>query len=173
MDSGHCGIKDSELADTLAKKGTAWWTGVFPHNEGLNQKRIPDLNNEGLNQERIPDHTNELKARTKEKQWTVETKGKQWTVALSDIADWLRIEAVAEPLMSLDYVPNTIAYKHLHRLGVYTQLTCTHLHRLGVYTQPTCSYVTYRRKWRRPIWFGVQPRRQRRKARDTGKQEDG
>ncbi|VDO15990.1 unnamed protein product [Rodentolepis nana] len=60
------------------------WTGVFPHNEGLNQKRIPDLNNEGLNQERIPDHTNELKARTKEKQWTVETKGKQWTVALSD-----------------------------------------------------------------------------------------
>uniref|UniRef100_A0A0R3T8M9 Tax protein n=1 Tax=Rodentolepis nana TaxID=102285 RepID=A0A0R3T8M9_RODNA len=53
-------------------------------------------------------------------------------------------------LMSLDYVPNTIAYKHLHRLGVYTQLTCTpsqigsihsthmDLHRLGVYTQPTC-----------------------------------
>ncbi|VDO04062.1 unnamed protein product [Rodentolepis nana] len=93
---------------------------------------------------------NELKARTTEK---------QWTVALSDI-HWPRIEAVAEfrlrtghdcfPLMSLDYVPNTIAYKHLHRLGVYTQLTCTpsqigsihsthmDLHRLGVYTQPTC-----------------------------------
>ncbi|VDO02864.1 unnamed protein product [Rodentolepis nana] len=42
--------------------------------------------------------------------------------------------------------------KHLHRLGVYTQLTCTpsqigsihsthmDLHRLGVYTQPTCPF---------------------------------
>ncbi|VDO00812.1 unnamed protein product [Rodentolepis nana] len=46
---------------------------------------------------------NELKARTTEK---------QWTVALSDIADYEN-----RPLMSLDYVPNTIAYKHLHRLG--------------------------------------------------------
>ncbi|VDO00398.1 unnamed protein product, partial [Rodentolepis nana] len=81
---------------------------------------------------------NELKARTTEK---------QWTVALSDIADYEN-----RPLMSLDYVPNTIAYKHLHRLGVYTQLTCTpsqigsihsthmDLHRLGVYTQPTCPF---------------------------------
>ncbi|VDN98075.1 unnamed protein product [Rodentolepis nana] len=70
------------------------------------------------------------------------------------------IRAVAEfrlrtgqPLMSLDYVPNTIAYQntftdweytlnshvHLHRLGVYTQPTWTFTDwELGVYTQPTC-----------------------------------
>ncbi|VDO12915.1 unnamed protein product [Rodentolepis nana] len=51
--------------------------------EALIRGEFQNPHNEGLNQERI--HvTNELKARTKEKQWTVETKGKQWTVALSD-----------------------------------------------------------------------------------------
>ncbi|VDO10520.1 unnamed protein product [Rodentolepis nana] len=56
---------------------------------------------------------NELKTQTKEK---------QWTVALSDIADWPRIEAVGEfrLLTRHDYLA-----KHLHRLGVYTQPPCT------------------------------------------------
>ncbi|VDN97559.1 unnamed protein product [Rodentolepis nana] len=55
---------------------------------------------------------NELKARTQEK---------QWTVALSDIADWPRIEAVAvfRPRTGHDCLA-----KYLHRLGLYTQLTC-------------------------------------------------
>ncbi|VDO08813.1 unnamed protein product [Rodentolepis nana] len=55
---------------------------------------------------------NELKARTKEK---------PWTVALSVIPDWPRIEAVAEFRLRTghDCLP-----KHLHRLGVYTQPTC-------------------------------------------------
>ncbi|VDO07970.1 unnamed protein product [Rodentolepis nana] len=55
---------------------------------------------------------NELKARTKEK---------QWTVALSNIPDWPRIEAVAEFRLRTGH--DCLA-KHLHRLGVYTQPTC-------------------------------------------------
>ncbi|VDO11646.1 unnamed protein product [Rodentolepis nana] len=55
---------------------------------------------------------NKLKARTKEK---------QWIVALSDIADWPRIEAVAEFRLRTGH--DCLA-KHLHRLGVYTQPTC-------------------------------------------------
>ncbi|VDO01078.1 unnamed protein product [Rodentolepis nana] len=46
---------------------------------------------------------------------------KQWTVALSDIADWPKIEAFAE--FRLQTRPDCLA-KHLHRLGVYTQPTC-------------------------------------------------
>ncbi|VDO14570.1 unnamed protein product [Rodentolepis nana] len=55
---------------------------------------------------------NEIKARTKEK---------QWTVALSDIPDWPRIEAVAEFRLRTGH--DCLA-KHLYRLGVYTQPTC-------------------------------------------------
>ncbi|VDO15050.1 unnamed protein product [Rodentolepis nana] len=58
---------------------------------------------------------NEIKARTKEK---------QWAVAITDIADWPRIEAVAEFRLRTGH--DCLA-KHLHRLGVYTQPTC-HLH---------------------------------------------
>ncbi|VDO04507.1 unnamed protein product [Rodentolepis nana] len=54
----------------------------------------------------------EIKARTKEK---------QWTVALFDIAYWPRIEAVAE--FRLRTGQDCLA-KHLQRLGVYTQPTC-------------------------------------------------
>ncbi|VDO00723.1 unnamed protein product [Rodentolepis nana] len=54
---------------------------------------------------------NELKARTKEK---------QWTVALSDIPDWPRIEAVAEFRLRTGH--DCLA-KHLHRLGVYMYVT--------------------------------------------------
>ncbi|VDO00494.1 unnamed protein product [Rodentolepis nana] len=82
-------------------------------------RREFQTSNEGLNQERIPDHTNELKARTKEKQWTVETKGKQWTVALSDIPDWPRIEAVAEFTYRTRLLGKTPSQR-----GVYTQPTC-------------------------------------------------
>ncbi|VDO01248.1 unnamed protein product, partial [Rodentolepis nana] len=94
--SGHCGIKSNELADTLAKKRATIFAmhgpaDVFPHNEGLNQERIPDL------------------------------KEKQWPVALSDIPDWPRIEAVAEFRLRTGH--DCLA-KHLHRLGVYTQPTC-------------------------------------------------
>ncbi|VDO02337.1 unnamed protein product [Rodentolepis nana] len=55
---------------------------------------------------------NELKARTKEKQWSVE---------LSDIADWPRIEVVASFGLRTGHDCLT---KHLHKLGVYTQPTC-------------------------------------------------
>ncbi|VDN99506.1 unnamed protein product [Rodentolepis nana] len=55
---------------------------------------------------------NKLKARTKEK---------QWTVALSDIADWPRIEAVAEFRLRTGH--DCLA-KHLHSLGVHIQPTC-------------------------------------------------
>ncbi|VDO13878.1 unnamed protein product, partial [Rodentolepis nana] len=54
---------------------------------------------------------NELKARTKEK---------QWSEALSDIADWPRIEVVAEFGLRTGHDCLT---KHLHKLGVYTQPT--------------------------------------------------
>nr|CDS30173.1 hypothetical protein HmN_000035100 [Hymenolepis microstoma] len=89
--------------------------------------------------------SNELKART---------KGKQWTAALSNIADWPKLEAVAE-------------------LRMRTEHDCLtkHLHKIGISVQSTCPYVTYRRKWRRLILYGVQPYRQRQKSRDTGKPE--
>ncbi|VDO15774.1 unnamed protein product [Rodentolepis nana] len=55
---------------------------------------------------------NEPKARTKEK---------QWTVALSNIAEWPRIEAVAEFRLRTGH--DCLA-KHLRRLRVCTQPTC-------------------------------------------------
>uniref|UniRef100_A0A0R3TEM2 SKICH domain-containing protein n=1 Tax=Rodentolepis nana TaxID=102285 RepID=A0A0R3TEM2_RODNA len=107
-----------------------------PHNEGLNQERI-HVKNEGLNQERIPDQCNEIKARKRIPDITNElkarTKEKQWTVGLSNI-DWIA------PLMSLDYVPNTIAYQNTFTDWEYTLNSHVHLHRLGVYTQPTWTF---------------------------------
>uniref|UniRef100_A0A0R3TEQ1 Ankyrin repeat protein n=1 Tax=Rodentolepis nana TaxID=102285 RepID=A0A0R3TEQ1_RODNA len=60
---------------------------------------------------------NPLKAQKKEKQWSVK---------LSNIADWPRIEAVAE-----------------FRLRNGHDCLAKLLYRLGVGTQPTCPYVTY------------------------------
>ncbi|VDO01649.1 unnamed protein product [Rodentolepis nana] len=56
--------------------------------------------------------SNELKAQTKER---------QWTVTLSDIPDWPRIEAVAEFRLHTEH---ECLAKHLHRLGVYAQPAC-------------------------------------------------
>ncbi|VDN98961.1 unnamed protein product [Rodentolepis nana] len=55
---------------------------------------------------------NELKARTNEK---------QYTVAHSDIADWPRVEAVAE--LRLRTGQDDMS-EHLQRLGEITQSTC-------------------------------------------------
>nr|CUU97401.1 hypothetical transcript [Hymenolepis microstoma] len=56
--------------------------------------------------------SNELKARTKEK---------QWAAALSNIANWLRLEAVVEFRLRTGH--DCLA-KHLLRIGVYAQPTC-------------------------------------------------
>ncbi|VDO07336.1 unnamed protein product [Rodentolepis nana] len=56
--------------------------------------------------------SSELKTRTKEK---------PWTVALSDISDWPRTEAVDEFRLRTEH---DCLSKHLHRLRVYTQPTC-------------------------------------------------
>ncbi|VDO11014.1 unnamed protein product [Rodentolepis nana] len=77
---GHCGIKGNELADTLAKKGT---TILQCMDRPMSFHTMKTL----IRRELKTSRCNELKARTKEK---------QWTVTLSDIADWPRIEAVAE-----------------------------------------------------------------------------
>ncbi|VDN99473.1 unnamed protein product [Rodentolepis nana] len=45
------------------------------------------------------------------------------------------------PLMSLDYVPNTIAYQNTFTDWEYTLNSHVHLHRLGVYTQPTWTFT--------------------------------
>ncbi|VDO05627.1 unnamed protein product [Rodentolepis nana] len=58
---------------------------------------------------------------SRRKEFKARIKEKQWTVALSDLADWSRIEAVAELRLRTGH--DCLA-KHLHRLGVYTQPTC-------------------------------------------------
>nr|CUU00421.1 hypothetical transcript [Hymenolepis microstoma] len=55
--------------------------------------------------------SNEPKARTKEK---------QWTAALSNIADWPRLGAVAEFRLRTGH---DCLSKQLHRIGVYAQPT--------------------------------------------------
>ncbi|VDN97935.1 unnamed protein product [Rodentolepis nana] len=81
---GNSGQWHSPIRGEIVDSGTLRHTRLA-RIEAVAEFRLRENScNEGLNQERIPDHTNELKARTKEKQWTVETKGKQWTVALSD-----------------------------------------------------------------------------------------
>nr|CUU97412.1 reverse transcriptase [Hymenolepis microstoma] len=57
--------------------------------------------------------SNNLKARTKEK---------QWPAALSKIADWPRLEAGTEFRLCTGH--DCLA-KHLHRIGVYAQTTCS------------------------------------------------
>ncbi|VDO03112.1 unnamed protein product [Rodentolepis nana] len=102
---GHCGIKGNELADTHAKK----WTRILQcMDRPLSFHTMKAL----IRRELRTSMFNELKARTKEK---------QRTVALSDIPDWPRIEAVAEFRLRTGH--NCLA-KHLHRLGLYTQPTC-------------------------------------------------
>nr|CDS26930.1 hypothetical protein HmN_000155000 [Hymenolepis microstoma] len=56
--------------------------------------------------------SNELKPRTKEK---------QWTAALFNIADWPRLEAVAELRLCIGH---KCLAKHLHIIGVCAQPTC-------------------------------------------------
>ncbi|VDO10797.1 unnamed protein product [Rodentolepis nana] len=102
---GHCGIIGNELADTLAKKGT---TILQCMDRPMSFHTMKAL----IRREFQTSRCNELKTRTKEK---------QWTVALSDIPDWPRIEAVAE--FRLRTGRDCLA-KHLHRLGVHTQPTC-------------------------------------------------
>ncbi|VDO09031.1 unnamed protein product [Rodentolepis nana] len=117
----------------------------------------------------------ELKARTKEKQWTVSLYDiADWPrieAVATDIADWSRIEAVAafrlwprieavaEFRLRTDGLPGKTPSKigsiHWpHKLGLYTQPTCppcneemekTHLIRC-LAINPHALYVTYRRK---------------------------
>ncbi|VDO01487.1 unnamed protein product [Rodentolepis nana] len=102
---GHCGIKGNELADTLAEKGT---TILQCMDRPMSFHTMKAL----IRREFKTSRCNELKTRTKEK---------QWIVALSDIPDWPRIEAVAEFRLGTGH--DCLA-KHLHRLGIYTQFTC-------------------------------------------------
>ncbi|VDO01690.1 unnamed protein product [Rodentolepis nana] len=102
---GHCGIKGNELADTLAKKGT---TILQCMDRPMSFHKMKAL----IRREHMTSRCNELKARTKDK---------QWTVAFSEIAELPRIEAVAE--FGLRTGRDCLA-KHLHRLGVHTQPTC-------------------------------------------------
>ncbi|VDN98722.1 unnamed protein product [Rodentolepis nana] len=105
MDSGHCGIKGNELAHTLAKKGT---TILQCMDRPMSFHTMKAL----IRREFQTTRCSELKA-----QKTL----KQWTVALSDIADWPRIEAVAEFRLRTGH--DCLA-KHLHRIGVGTQPAC-------------------------------------------------
>ncbi|VDO13391.1 unnamed protein product [Rodentolepis nana] len=103
---GHCGIKGNEVADTRAKN----WTTIL---QCMDQPTSFHIMMTLIRREFQTSRYNELKARTKEK---------QWTVALSDIPDWPRIEAVAEFRLRTGH--DSLA-KHLHRLGVYAQPTCS------------------------------------------------
>nr|CDS29143.1 hypothetical protein HmN_000220100 [Hymenolepis microstoma] len=53
--------------------------------------------------------------------WSTRTKEKQWTAALSNMADWPKLEAIAEFRLRTGH--DCLA-KHLHRIGVYVQPTC-------------------------------------------------
>ncbi|VDO06440.1 unnamed protein product [Rodentolepis nana] len=98
-------IDGNEIADTLAKKGTTILQCMDRQMSFHTMKAL-------IRREFQNPRLNELKARTKEK---------QWTVALSNIPDWPRIEAVAGFRLRTGH---DCLEKHLHRLGVYTQPTC-------------------------------------------------
>nr|CDS33115.1 hypothetical protein HmN_000485000 [Hymenolepis microstoma] len=97
-------IIGNERADTLAKKGITILEAI---NQPISFYTMKIL----MRREFKTSRNNELKARTKEK---------QWTVALSNIADWPRLEAVAEFRLRTEH--DCLA-KHLHRIGVYAQPT--------------------------------------------------
>nr|CDS31823.1 hypothetical protein HmN_000059400 [Hymenolepis microstoma] len=115
---GHCDIIGNERADTLDKKETTILQVMDGPISFYTMKTLIRREFKAL-------ISNELKARRKEK---------QWTAALSNIADWPRLEAVAE-----------------FRLRTGHDCLAKRLHRIEVYAQPTCPHVTFRRKWRRPI----------------------
>nr|CDS33974.1 hypothetical protein HmN_000104000 [Hymenolepis microstoma] len=55
------------------------------------------------------------------KEHKARAKKKRWRAALSNMADWPRLEAVAGFTLCTEH--NCLA-KHLHRIGVYAQTTC-------------------------------------------------
>ncbi|VDO08236.1 unnamed protein product [Rodentolepis nana] len=98
-------LADIDVVDTLAKKET---TILQCMDRPMSFHTMKAL----IRREFQTSRCDKIKARTKEK---------QWTVALSNIPDWPRIEAVAEFRLRTGH--DCLA-KHLHRLGVYTQPTC-------------------------------------------------
>nr|CDS27637.1 reverse transcriptase [Hymenolepis microstoma] len=76
----HCGIVGNERADTLAKKGTTILQAIDRSVSFYTMKTL-------IRREFKTSRSEKLKARTKEK---------QWTAALSNMADWPGLEAVAE-----------------------------------------------------------------------------
>uniref|UniRef100_A0A0R3TEW2 Uncharacterized protein n=1 Tax=Rodentolepis nana TaxID=102285 RepID=A0A0R3TEW2_RODNA len=129
--------------------------------------RIPDLKvqrtQSSNNRETVDSGTlRHSRLAKNQKQWTVAlfdiANEKQWTVALSRSEENSRSQGATNlnnkgepvdsgtlrhriaPLMSLDYVPNTIAYQNTFTDWEYTLNSHVHLHRLGVYTQPTWTF---------------------------------
>nr|CUU97522.1 hypothetical transcript [Hymenolepis microstoma] len=97
---------DNERADTFAKKGTTIWQAIDQPISFYTMKTL-------IRREFTTSRSNESKARTKEK---------QWTSALSNIADWPRLESVAGFRLRTGH--NCLA-KPLHRIGLYAQTTCS------------------------------------------------
>ncbi|VDO07320.1 unnamed protein product [Rodentolepis nana] len=98
-------LADIDIVDTLAKKGT---TILQCMDQPMSFHTMKAL----IRREFHTSRCNEINARTKEK---------QFTVAISDIPDWPRIEAVAEFRLRTGH--DCLA-KHLHRLELCTQPTC-------------------------------------------------
>nr|CDS30888.1 hypothetical protein HmN_000322800 [Hymenolepis microstoma] len=94
---GHCGIRVSESADAPAKKGATILQAIDRPIYFFTMKT-------SIRREFKTLRSNELKARTKEK---------RWSVALSNIADWPRMEAVAEFRLRTGH--DCLA-KHHHRI---------------------------------------------------------
>ncbi|VDO12098.1 unnamed protein product [Rodentolepis nana] len=109
---GHCGIKGNEIADTLAKKGTTI----------LQCMDRPMSFHIGENSRPQGTTNSKLEQRRNSGQWHSPTypTGQE-----------------SKPLLSLDYVPDTIAWQNTFTDWEYT-------------LNPHALYVTYMRKWRRP-----------------------
>nr|CDS31781.2 reverse transcriptase [Hymenolepis microstoma] len=95
----HCGIIGNERADTLSKKGTTILQAIDRPISFYTMKTL-------IRREFKTLRSKELKARTREN---------QWTASLSNIANWPRLEAVAEFRLCTGH--DCLA-KHLHRIGV-------------------------------------------------------